>query len=70
MSDSEYIPDGILIDLVTQDWRQDQLPNEDIVVQPGHLPELDPDSSDQQAAEKQEGNWPDRNLHNLIVEHS
>lgn len=48
MSDGEYITDGFLIDLAEDDWREDILPFELILVHQSLLPDLDPQVPDKQ----------------------
>ncbi|PAA54440.1 hypothetical protein BOX15_Mlig014674g1, partial [Macrostomum lignano] len=43
-------PEGRMIDLVDADWLDDRLPRESVPVLPSELPDLDPDSQDEQEA--------------------
>ena len=61
--DSEVVRSGRLMDIVDQEWQDDRLPNEDVVVPQMELPELEPENGNtQETLREQEQKWTDLGL--------
>ncbi|XP_078485628.1 anaphase-promoting complex subunit 13-like [Ciona intestinalis] len=65
--DSEVKVDGRLIDVIDEDWINDELPVEDIEVPLDELPELEQDNGNSHETIKElEKKWNDDNLQSLL----
>lgn len=61
--DSQVRRCGRLMDIVDQEWLDDKLPDEDVLVPQIELPELEPENGNtQETLKEQEQKWPDLNL--------
>ncbi|XP_033641105.1 anaphase-promoting complex subunit 13-like [Asterias rubens] len=64
--DSEYVPDGRLLDIVDDAWRKDKLPHDDIAVPQAELPDVFADDGmSAETIKEQEEKWTDLALQNL-----
>jgi len=64
--DSEVTQDGRLMDLIDSDWREDELPKEDIAVPQMELPEIEPENGPTtETLKEQEQKWTDLGLTSL-----
>lgn len=68
--DSQVTVDGRLLDIVDDAWRDEELPNEDIVVPLSELPDPDADNGDSHMTLREaESKWNDLALGMLSEQH-
>ncbi|XP_038066249.1 anaphase-promoting complex subunit 13-like [Patiria miniata] len=64
--DSEFLPDGRLLDIVDEAWRKEKLPHDDIAVPQHELPDVFADDGmSAETIKEQEQKWTDMALQNL-----
>ena len=69
--DSQVLRRARLMDIVDQDWLDDRLPDEDVVVPQVELPELEPENGNtQETLKEQEQKWTDLALGQLLDQSS
>ncbi|XP_044742346.1 anaphase-promoting complex subunit 13 [Chrysoperla carnea] len=67
--DSQITSEGRLVDIVDENWREDELPNDDITVPCSELPDPEADNGDTHLTLKeQEQKWTDIGLMNILNE--
>ena len=63
--DSQVQVEGRLLDLVTDDWRKERLPLDDINVPVSELPDPEADNGQTESLRQQESKWTDLALNTI-----
>jgi len=68
--DSQVQVEGRLLDIVTDDWRKEKLPLDDINVPISELPDPEADNGQTDSLRQQENKWTDLALHTIQDNHT
>ena len=63
--DSQVQVEGRLLDVITDDWRKDKLPLDEIIVPSTDLPDPDADNGQTDSLRQQENKWTDLALSSI-----